>query len=102
MVDVFSSQKPEFRQLKRVLDALLVGVSVLFLGYTIVQVYVQWTQLDRQTLFLNLALSVWLTIGVLPFIYGLSLCFVYDGALRGVNRATSDWRALAHSIRPGP
>ena len=93
MVDAFSSQKPEFQQLKKILDALLVGVGFLFLGYTIVQFYAQWTQLDRQVLFLKLALSVWLTIGVLPFIYVLSLCFVYDGALRGVNRATSDWRA---------
>ena len=93
IVDAFSSQKPELQQLKKVLDALLVGVGLLFLGYTIVQFYAQWTQLDLQVLFLKLALSVWLTIGVLPFIYVLSLCFVYDGALRSVNRATSDWRA---------
>ena len=77
MVDAYSSQKPEFQQLKKILDALLVGVGFLFLGYTIVQFYAQWTQLDRQVLFLKLALSVWLTIGVLPFIYVLSLCFVY-------------------------
>ena len=93
MVDAFSNQKPEFQQLKKVLDALLVGVGVLFLGYTIVQFYAQWTQLDRQALLLKLALPAWLTIGVLPFIYVLSLYVVYEGALRGVNWATSDWRA---------
>ena len=93
MVDAFSNQKPEFQQLKKVLDALFVGVGVLFLGYTIVQFYAQWTQLDRQALFLKLALPAWLTIGVLPFIYVLSLYTVYEGALRGVNWATSDWRA---------
>ena len=92
LVDAFSSQKPEFQQLKKVLGALLVGVGFLFLGYTIVQFYAQWTQLDRQALFLKFALPAWLTIGVLPFIYVLSLYVVYDGALRGVNRATSDWR----------
>ena len=93
MVDAFSNQKPEFQQLKKVLDALFVGVGVLFLGYTIVQFYAQWMQLDRQALFLKLALPAWLTIGVLPFIYVLSLYTVYEGALRGVNWATSDWRA---------
>ncbi len=93
MVDVFSNQKPEFQQLKKVLDALLIGVGVLFLGYTIVQFYAQWTQLDRQALLLKLALPAWLTLGVLPFIYVLSLYTVYEGALRGVNWATSDWRA---------
>ena len=92
LVDAFSSQKPEFQQLKKVLGALLVGVGFLFLGYTIVQFYAQWTQLDRQALFLKFALPAWLTIGVLPFIYVLSLYVVYDGALRGVSRATSDWR----------
>ena len=93
MTDAFSDQKPEFQQGKKVLDAVLVGVGFLLLGYTIVQFYAQWTQLDRQALFLKFALPAWLTIGVLPFIYVLSLYVVYDGALRGVNWATSDWRA---------
>ena len=75
------------------MPALLIGVGVLFLGYTIVQFYAQWTQLDRQALLLKLALPAWLTLGVLPFIYVLSLYTVYEGALRGVNWATSDWRA---------
>ena len=55
--------------------------------------YAQWAHLDRQAVLLQFALPVWLTIGVLPFIYVLSLYFVYDGALRGINWATSDWRA---------
>ena len=93
IVDAFSRQKPEFQQGKKVLDALLAGTGVLLCGYTIVQFYAQWTQLDRQALFLKFALPAWLTIGVLPFIYVLSLYAVYDGALRGVNWATSDWRA---------
>ena len=93
MVDAYSNQKPEFQQLKKVLDALLVGVGVLFLGYTIVQFYAQWTQVDQQALLLKFALPAWLTIGVLPFIYVLSLYAVYEGALRGVDLATSDWRA---------
>ena len=93
IADVVSSQRPEFQQLKKVLDALLVGAGVLLLGYTIVQSYVQWTQLDQQALFLKFALPAWLTIGVLPFIYVLSLYVVYDSALRAVNWATSDWRA---------
>ena len=89
----FSGQKPEFQQGKKVLNGLLTGAVFLLLGYTIVQFYAQWAQLDRQALLLKLVLPAWLTIGILPFIYVLSLCFVYDGALRGVNRATSDWRA---------
>ena len=36
---------------------------------------------------MKLALPAWLTIGVLPFIYVLSLYTVYEGALRGVNWA---------------
>ena len=93
MIDAFSGQKPEFQQGKKVVDALLTGAGILFFSYTIVQLYAQWAHLDRQAVLLQFALPVWLTIGVLPFIYVLSLYFVYDGALRGINWATSDWRA---------
>ena len=93
MLDAVSGQKPEFQQVKKVLNSLLIGAGFLFLGYTIVQFYAEWAQLDRQTLFLKFVLPAWLTICILPFIYVLSLCFVYDAALRDVNRATSDWRA---------
>ena len=93
MIAAFSGQKPEFQQGKKVVDALLTGAGILFVSYTILQFYAQWAQLDRQAVLLQFALPAWLTIGVLPFIYFLSLYFVYDGALRGVNRATSDWRA---------
>ena len=91
-IELVSATKPEFQQLKKALCTLLTGVVVLLLGYTIVQLYVQWAQVDQQAMLLQFVLPVWLTIGVLPFIYVFSLYFVYDGALRGVNWATSDWR----------
>ena len=93
MLDAVSGQKPEHRQVKKVLVALVTGTGVMLLGYTIVQFYAQWAQLDRQVLFLKVALPVWLTIGVLPFVYILSLYIVYDQALRGVLWAAGDWRA---------
>ena len=92
-LDAVSGQKPEHKQVKNVLGVLLVGAGFLLLGYTIVQFYVQWAQLDRQVLLLKVALPAWLTIGVLPFVYILSVYVVYDRALRGVHWATSDWRA---------
>ena len=96
MLEVVSDRKPDLQMSKKVVDVLLAAVGVALLGYTIGELYGRWAQLDPQALLLQFSLSVWLTIGILPFIYILSLVLVYDGALRGVNRATSDrcarWR----------
>ena len=92
MLEVVSGRKLEFQPAKKVVDALLAGVGVVLVGYTIGQLYGRWEQLDPKVLLLQFALPVWLTIGILPFIYVLSLAVVYDSALRG-DWATSDWRA---------
>ena len=93
MLEVVSGRKPEFQPGKKVVDAFLTGIGVLLLGYTMSELYAQWAHLDPRALLLQFSLPVWLTIGILPFIYVLSLVLVYDGALRRVNWATSDWRA---------
>ena len=93
MLEVISGRKPEFQMGKKVVDVLLTGVGVVLLGYTVGELYGQWAQLDPRALILQFSLPVWLTIGILPFIYILSLVLVYEGVLRGVNRATSDRRA---------
>ena len=96
MLDAVSGQKPEHKQVKKVVGALVGGAGLMLLGYTIVQLYAQWAQLDRHGLLLKVTLPVWLTIGVLPVVYVLSLYIVYDQALRGVLWASSDrltrWR----------
>ena len=103
MLDAVSGQKPEHRQVKKVLVALVTGTGVMLLGYTIVQFYAQWAQLDRQVLFLKVALPVWLTIGVLPFVYILqSLHRLRSSAARRAVGGRRLARALAHWIRPGP
>jgi hypothetical protein len=93
MLAAFSEQKPGLQRAQGVLNGLLAVIGFCFLGYTLVQLYRHWQELDGHALFLQFALPVWLTLGILPFIYVLSVYVVYDWAFRGVNWATPGWKA---------
>jgi hypothetical protein len=89
--------KSERNAVKVLCEVLLAGIGFALVGYTARQTYLEWHQLDERTLLLEFALPIWLTAGLLPFLYLLSLYVVYDSAFRGINRATNEtrrrWRA---------
>jgi hypothetical protein len=92
-----AGNKPENRQVRKFLDALLALTGFAFLAYTGWRTYTDWATLDPREVTLEFLLPVWLTAGLLPFIYVLSLVITYDSALRGINWAAKDgrprWRA---------
>ena len=61
-------------------------------AFTAQQLHSNWGKIDKHTLLLQLALPIWLTIGLLPFIYIFTLYANYESAFRWINRETSDWR----------
>ncbi len=69
----------------------LIGFSLF--AFTAWQFYCNWCNIDRHTLLRQLALPIWLTIGLLPFIYLLSLYADYSSACRRISWETSDWKA---------
>lgn len=89
--------KAEHKPVKILCEVLLAGIGFALFGCTMRQTYLGWEQLDGQTLLLEFALPIWLTAGLLPFLYILSFYIVYDSAFRGVNWATKEtgpqWRA---------
>ena len=93
------SFKPEHRRSKISCEALLTVVGCALLIYTARRVYLGWGQIDARALLLKFGLPVWLTIGLLPFIYGISLYLSYDSAFRRINSFNEDgrarWRARA-------
>ena len=52
------------------------------------QVYLDWQQLDARELLLDFALPVWLTIGLVPFLYLFSIYVAYDAIFRPIS-----WRS---------
>lgn len=81
------------RPVKKLLDSLLAVVGFALVIFTSRQVYLNWDAIDGHMLMLEFALPIWLTIGILPFIYLLSLYASYDSAFRGISWATNDRRA---------
>ncbi len=92
-----AGKKPGNRQVRQFLDILFALTGFVFLAYTIWRTYTDWATLDAREVTLEFFLPVWLTAGLLPYVYVLSLVITYDSALRGINWAAKDgrprWRA---------
>lgn len=93
MMSVFAERKAEHRAVKRIVDWLLAASGFAFFGYVAIQLIGNWRSLDPGEVSLTLALPVWLTAGIVPFFWLLSLYVVYDGAFRAISWATNDGRA---------
>lgn len=93
LMSVVAGAKPEHRPVKLLSEAILAVVGFALFGFTIWHLYTTWDQLDKRQLMMEFILPIWLTVGVLPFIYLLSVYITYDSALRGINWATRDRRA---------
>lgn len=87
-----AGNKPEHRPVKVLCEVLLAGIGFALLHYTIRQAYGSWAEADLKQLGLEFMVPIWLTLGFLPFIYGVSVYAGYDSAFRGINRATNDRR----------
>jgi hypothetical protein len=97
MIPVFAADKERCRSARKAAGILLAFIGFSLLGYTIHQIYSTWEGIDKQTLLRQLALPVWLTVGLLPFIYTLSLLANYELAFMRIDFAAKDrkarWRA---------
>lgn len=91
-----AGQKREHWQVKRVLDWWLALMGLGFFGFAAVELFNNWRTLDAQGLARQFLLPVWLTVGILPFLWLLSFYVILDGVLRSINWTASDrlarWR----------
>lgn len=85
--------KPEHKPAKILCEVLLAIIGFALFIYTVRQAYLGWDRIDGRALLLEFALPIWLTAGLLPFLYVLSFYVVYDAAFRGINWATADGRS---------
>ena len=77
---------------------VLLGLFVLWLlVYSVRQTHLRWGQIDKQSLFLELGLPIWLTLGIIPFLFLFSTFLAYDLAFRRIiatdAQSTAKWRA---------
>ena len=86
-------QKPEYKSVKILCERMLALIGLALLVLTARQIYLHWQQLDVPDVLLDFALPVWLTIGLVPFLYLFSIYVAYDAAFRRINWEASDRRA---------
>ena len=77
-----ASQKPEHKPAKVFCEWVLALIGFALLAFASRQVYLHWHQLDARELLLDFALPVWLTVGLVPFLYLFSIYVAYDAVFR--------------------
>lgn len=76
-LSVVAGSKTEFNQVKKFADAL-VGFTIIGLAaYEVVEMVNQWHALNGSGLVKQFFLPLWLTLGLLPFIYLVGVCSEY-------------------------
>lgn len=87
-MSVVASHKDEFKQVKIVVDGL---IGVAFIGFITYEVFVianDWNTLSPNWFAQGFLLPVWLTLGVLPFIYLAGVYSEYDASFLRTEWAT--------------
>lgn len=97
LMSAAAATRKEFSHLKAYADGCLALTGFGILGYVIFQILRNWQGFDRQGAVRELWLPVWLTLGVVPLIYLISIYAAYDGAFRLVNFSTGIKRARIRS-----
>jgi hypothetical protein len=81
------------RALRTPLNALLAAVGLSLLAYSVRQLFISWNAVDKPVTALQFALPIWLTIGILPYIYLLSLYANYQKAFHAIDAHSDNRRA---------
>ncbi len=92
-----AGQTPEYKSVRTFCERVLALIGLSLLAFAARQVYLDWCQLDARELLLDLALPVWLTVGLVPFLYVFSIYVAYDVIFRRIRSETtgraSRWRS---------
>ncbi len=77
---------------KNLVETILALVGLGLAVYVLIRLIGDWDRLDKAQALRTLALPVWLTVGVLPYIYLVGLFSSYGACFRSVNDSTTDRR----------
>jgi hypothetical protein len=97
MLSVVAGTQERFKRVKALIDWALAVAGFILIIYVIFQIVRNWEGFDRPGAVRELWLPIWLTLGVVPFVYFFSIYIGYDSAFRWINFGTEDrrsrWRA---------
>ena len=93
-----ASSDQEHHAVGKLCDGILSLVGLSWFMYTAIHVQNTWHQLDGHLLAQKLFLPMWLTLGLLPFIYVLSLYVAYQRPLGIIKNQTHVFRVRCRAI----
>jgi len=83
----------EHQRIAQLCDIILLVVVFSWCAYSFLHLYETWDSLDRRLLIEKLVLPMWLTTGLLPFLFAINLYAAYGRAFRIVGSQTTVFRA---------
>lgn len=92
MLSVYAGHSNQYPTAKRIADVALALIGLALLAFALGTLITNWSKTDKGGVLLQMALPIWMTIGLLPFVYLLSLYVTYEKAFGGVDFATEDRR----------
>jgi hypothetical protein len=90
MLSAFTEGERRYRIVKRFVDRLLMLIGLGIASFSLVQLVQHWGHLDKKMGLLEFALPVWLTLGLLPFIYFIALYAAYESSFTRIDFMVKD------------
>lgn len=93
MLSAVASADEKLASVKNFIDGLLGFLGLAIIALTAINLIGNWGDLDKAHLLRQLALPLWLTLGVIPYLYLLALWSGYEQAFIRINVSSEDPRA---------
>lgn len=78
LADTGGQSANDVARTRRVFTCCLSWLVLGLLSFSAWQTYVHWKEMDARALGLDLLLPVWLTVGVLPYVFGVAVYATYE------------------------
>lgn len=89
--------RSEHRAVARAIEVLIISIALLVVVFTLRGLLGAWDSIDTRQAVLGLALSVWLPLAVLPYIWTLGLLVSYESVLMRLREPVFGLRAPART-----
>ena len=91
LLSVLAGRDERNKSVRKLADGLLAAFGFTMAAFVLRQAYLHWRDLDLDAL-REFLLPIWMTVGLLPFVFAVALFAAYDSMWRDISRATSDRR----------
>lgn len=97
MLSTFAAKKEPYRAVRNLVNGILAVLGIGLIAFSCQQLIANGARTDWHGVLLKFMLPLWLTVGLVPFAYALSMYVSYERAFKGMNWSARGqrvpWRA---------